>query len=80
MSYRELRYYKPRQGVFNEPKVKELRDQPHPDFSGEEKDEDFIVHVYWGKRVDQADQMDFRPGYQFLGSGKWRKSRQRGGG
>ena len=32
------------------------------------------------KRVDQADQMDFRPGYQFLGSGKWRKSRQRGGG
>ena len=37
MSHRELRYYKPKGSVFNEPKVKELRDQPHPDFLEKKK-------------------------------------------
>lgn len=74
MSYRKLRYYRPSGSVFGQPKVQELRDQPHPDFSGKEKDEDLVFHVYWGKRVDQADRIDHRVGYQFLGAGRWRKT------
>ena len=73
MSHRKLRYYKPYDDVLRKPKVKVLRDCPHPGFS-EEEEEDFRVHVYWGKRVDQADRIDHRAGYQFLGAGRWRKS------